>query len=244
MRLTRIHVPAPLAANSELLLPEGAANHLVRVLRLREGAELLVFDGQGHEHHASIARIQGAAVTVLIKSALARNNESPLHITLVQGVSRGERMDWTLQKATELGVSRIVPVLTERSVVRLDDKQAGKKQQHWQQIVSSACEQSGRSVVPNVALPCTLRAFLTTPSPATARYVLAPDGADSLANQTSVDQTVELLIGPEGGLDDSEIQHALLTGFKSVRLGPRILRTETAAIVALSVLQARRGDLG
>jgi 16S rRNA (uracil1498-N3)-methyltransferase len=242
MRLTRIHVPAALTIDQELLLPDTAANHLVRVLRLREGADLLVFDGQGHEHHASIARIQGAVVTVLIKAAVERNNESPLHIALIQGVSRGERMDWTLQKATELGVSRIVPVMTERSVVRLDDKQAAKKQQHWQQIVSSACEQSGRSVVPNVMPPCTLRTFLATPSSA-IRYVLAPEGAEALADQSSSHNSVELLIGPEGGLDDSEIQCAQQSGFKSVRLGPRILRTETAAVVALSVLQVQRGDL-
>lgn len=243
MRIPRIHVPMELQTGHELTLPEAATNHLVRVLRLREGAALTVFDGRGHEHYASIARLHGSTVVVQVGDALAPRGESPLPITLVQGISRGERMDWTLQKATELGVSRIVPVLTARSVVRLDDRQAAKKQEHWQQVVISACEQSGRTLVPEVAMPLSLRDYLAKLTATASRLLLNPEGADSLAGLSTLAGPVELLIGPEGGLDDDEIRIAQQAGFMSVRLGPRILRTETASVVALSVLQAMWGDL-
>ncbi|MGE0115930.1 MAG: 16S rRNA (uracil(1498)-N(3))-methyltransferase [Steroidobacteraceae bacterium] len=243
MRLTRIHVNAPLQVDSELPLPASGANHLVRVLRLREGAALIVFDGAGHEHHAEISRVDGNKVRVRVGNKLAGTTESPLHITLAQGISRGERMDWTLQKATELGVSAIAPVLTARSVVRLDDKQSGKKQEHWQGIVIGACEQSGRSIVPTVQTPVSLRNYLNNHNKDGMRFVLSPTAPASLAGLSSLSSKVELLIGPEGGLDDDEVMQAENAGFIPVRLGPRVLRTETASVVALSVLQALWGDL-
>ncbi len=169
--------------------------------------------------------------------------ESPLRITLVQAVSRGERMDWTLQKATELGVRTIVPVLSSRSVVRLDDKQAGKKLRHWQAVVAGACEQCGRSTVPEIRPPQELSHYLASSTREGQRFVLSPTGPASLAGLTSVGSRVELLIGPEGGLDDTELARAAASGHVPVRLGPRVLRTETAGIVALTVLQALWGDL-
>lgn len=244
MRLTRIHVPAALQVDAEVMLKPSAANHLVRVLRLNIGAALLVFDGQGHQHHAQISSINGSKVSVRVGAALPSNTESPVHITLVQGISRGERMDWTLQKATELGVSAIVPVLTARSVVRLDEQQAQKKLEHWQNIVIGACEQSGRSVVPSVHAPVTLSSYLATQRNDVLRLILDPAASASLASvANNASNNIELLIGPEGGFDDEEVLLAEQAGFTPVGLGPRILRTETAAVVALTVLQALGGDL-
>lgn len=242
MRLTRIHLPASLIIGSEILLPASACTHLLRVLRLREGAELVVFDGAGNEHSAELCRIVGHHVHVRIGTKINRASESPLHITLVQGISRGERMDWTLQKATELGISAIVPVLTTRSVVKLDDKQSAKKHDHWQSIVISACEQSGRSVVPKVHTPMSLNEYLSNKNNDHDRLLLEPNATTTLAGLAQASTHIDLLIGPEGGLDDSEIKQAKQANFKSVSLGPRVLRTETAAVVALSVLQAGWGD--
>jgi 16S rRNA (uracil1498-N3)-methyltransferase len=243
MRVTRVHVGLPLAADTDLLLPEAAAYHVARVLRLREGATLTAFDGSGHDFRCEILAIKGDEVRVRVVERTAGVPESPLKVTLVQAVSRGERMDWTLQKATELGVRAIVPVLSARSVVRLDERQAEKKVRHWQAIVAAACEQCGRSVVPEVRSPCDLAHYLASATREGQRLVLSPTGPASLAGLNSLGTRVELLIGPEGGLDDVEFERAAAAGFVPVRLGPRVLRTETAGIVALTVLQAMWGDL-
>jgi 16S rRNA (uracil1498-N3)-methyltransferase len=243
MRVTRVHVDGPLTPDTDLKLPEAAAYHVARVLRLREGATLLAFDGSGHDFRCEILAVKGDDVRVRIGARSAGLPESPLRITLVQAVSRSERMDWTLQKATELGVRAIVPVLSARSVVRLDARQSEKKMRHWQAIVAGACEQCGRSVVPEVRLPQDLARYLESPAREGQRLVLSPTGPASLAGLASVGARVELLIGPEGGLDDGELARAAATGFTPVRLGPRVLRTETAGIVALTVLQALWGDL-
>jgi 16S rRNA (uracil1498-N3)-methyltransferase len=243
MRLTRIHLAAALSTGTEMLLPKDAANHVVRVLRLREGAALIVFDGKGYEFRAELLSTEGGKATIVIREQRTVSSESPLRITLVQGISRGERMDWTLQKATELGVACIAPVLTARSVVRLDDKQTEKKLEHWQAVVIGACEQSGRSVVPEVQTPMSLPNYLSTHAKDGMRFVLSPTAPASLAGLSSLSNKVALLIGPEGGLDDDEVKLAEQAGFTPVRLGPRVLRTETASVVALSVLQALWGDL-
>ena len=243
MRLTRIFCDGALKSNSHLDLPAAGANHLVRVLRLREGAPLTVFDGVGNEFRADIARIAGDRVTVALGLQVPAATESPLNLTLIQGVSRAERMDWTLQKATELGVSAIAPVLTARSVVRLDARQAEKKLGHWRGIVISACEQCGRARLPSVAPPLSVRDYLGSVRKEGLRLVLSPVAPGSLAGLSSLPSKVELLIGPEGGLDDEELLAAERVGFMPVRLGPRVLRTETAAVVALTVLQALWGDL-
>jgi len=244
MRITRVYVDSPLTPDADLRLPEAAAYHVARVLRLREGATLTAFDGSGSDFRCEILSVKGDDVRVRVGARNAGLAESPLRITLVQAVSRSERMDWTLQKATELGVRTIVPVLSARSVVRLDESQAEKKMRHWQAIVAAACEQCGRSVVPEVRMPQDLARYLATSVREGQRLVLSPTGPASLTGLTSVGTRVELLIGPEGGLDDAELERGISAGFMPVRLGPRVLRTETAGIVALTVLQSLWGDLG
>ncbi len=243
MRIVRVHVEQPLVPDADVLLPEAAAYHVTKVLRLRAGAPLVAFDGSGSDFRCEILAIEGERVRVRVGARASGLAESPLGITLVQAVSRGERMDWTLQKATELGVRVIQPVLSARSVVRLDEKQAQKKLRHWQAIVAGACEQCGRSVLPEVRPPQELSAWLAQAPREGQRFVLSPSGPASLAGLASVSTRVKLLIGPEGGLEDAELARAVESGFAPVRLGPRVLRTETAGIVALTVLQALWGDL-
>jgi 16S rRNA (uracil1498-N3)-methyltransferase len=243
MRLNRVYSDQPLVAGATVSLPDAAAYHVFRVLRLRPGAPLVLFDGSGADYRCEIAAIDGERVLVSVGERSAGLRDSPLRITLVQAVSRSERMDWTLQKATELGVRCIVPVLSARSVVRLDERQADRKLRHWKSIVAGACEQSGRSTLPEVRSPLDLDRFLADSQREGQRLVLSPGGPASLAGLASMAAAVELLIGPEGGLDDAEIEAATRAGFSPVRLGPRVLRTETAGIVALAVLQAMWGDL-
>jgi 16S rRNA (uracil1498-N3)-methyltransferase len=243
MRTTRVFVGEPLVPDADVRLPAAAANHVGRVLRLREGAVIIAFDGSGNDYRCEILAVKGDEVRVRVGPRTAGLPESPLRITLVQAVSRGERMDWTLQKATELGVRTIVPVLSARSVVRLDADQAEKKLRHWQAIVAGACEQCGRSIVPELRAPQDLSRYLSSATREGQRFVLSPSGPASLAGLNSMGARVELLIGPEGGLDDVELERATAAGFTPVRLGPRVLRTETAGIVALTVLQSMWGDL-
>jgi 16S rRNA (uracil1498-N3)-methyltransferase len=244
MRLTRVHVPGPLAAGRRHTIEGDAANHIARVLRLGSGDGLVLFDGRGGEHAARIEGFKRGAVIVDVgeRSDVAR--ESPLSLTLAQGVSRGERMDWVIQKATEIGVTRIIPVLTERSVVKLDAKQSQRKLQHWQGIATAACEQSGRTRMPDITYPVGLHDFLQqdreTPG---ARLLLSPAGALRIGDLTKPDGGMTVLIGPEGGLAEPEQRAALAAGFVAVRLGPRVLRTETAAVAALTLLQHQFGDL-
>lgn len=243
MREVRVHVASPLSPDADVLLPEAAAYHVARVLRLRAGASVTAFDGSGSDYRCEVLEVRGDEVRVRVGARTAGLPESPLRITLVQAVSRSERMDWTLQKATELGVRTIVPVLSARSVVRLDERQAERKLRHWQAIVAAACEQCGRSVVPEVRAPRELARHLDSAAREGQRLVLSPSGPSSLAGLASVGTRVELLIGPEGGLEDAELDRAVGAGFTPVRLGPRVLRTETAGMVALAVLQALWGDL-
>jgi 16S rRNA (uracil1498-N3)-methyltransferase len=243
VRLSRVYCESALVAGTEVALPASAANHVARVLRLRAGAPIVAFDGSGNDYRCEIVAVEGARVRVLVGDATAGRRESPLAVTLVQAVSRGERMDLTLQKATELGVSVIVPVLSTRSVVRLDERQAAAKLRHWQAVVTSACEQSGRSVLPRVHAPLDLGRYLAESPRDGLRLVPNPRATESLAGLAVAPATAELLVGPEGGFEESELLGAERAGFRPVRLGPRVLRTETAGIVALAVLQARWGDL-
>jgi 16S rRNA (uracil1498-N3)-methyltransferase len=242
MRLTRIHVTGPLAVGSEIVLPAQAGEHLTRVLRLSPGAPFVMFDGRGGEYAAELAA-GGKPVRARVLRHDPVERESPLDITLLQGVARGERMDLIVQKATELGVGRIVPVLAERSVVKVDAKQRERKREHWQSIVVSACEQCGRNRVPEVASPLALGdAMAALPSNAT-RCLLEAEAPASLAVAARENRSFVLLIGPEGGLADHERQLARAHGFVAQRLGSRILRTETAGLAALATLQAIGGDL-
>ena len=243
MRLTRVHVPAPLTPGRRHTIEGEAANHITRVLRLKPGDQLILFDGRGGEHPASIEELRKAAVIVVVGDRSATTRESHLSLTLAQGVSRGERMDWVVQKATELGVTRIVPVLTDRTVVKLDATQSERKLAHWRGIAVAACEQSGRDKVPDVATPLALDAFLRSIDPRATRVLLSPSGTQRVSDLKSAEGGIVVLIGPEGGLAESEQRAALAAGFLAVKMGPRVLRTETAAVAALTLLQHQFGDL-
>ncbi|MEJ0036950.1 MAG: 16S rRNA (uracil(1498)-N(3))-methyltransferase [Gammaproteobacteria bacterium] len=244
MRLTRVYVEEALATGSNCVIGGSAANHVMRVLRLRDGDALTLFDGRGGEYGARIAGFRKDSVQVEVREHRKVERESGLNLTLAQGISRGERMDWVMQKATELGVARIVPLITERSVVKLDEKQRERKVEHWRAIVIAACEQSGRNRVPEIATPCAFREVLRPDDRAGRKLLLSPLGnlnARDLALAASEPAT--LLVGPEGGLSEEERDLAVDAGFEQVRMGPRVLRTETAAIAALTILQHDYGDL-
>ena len=241
MRVTRIHVPGPLAPGSEITLPEQAGEHLVRVLRLETGAHFIVFDGTGGEYTASLASA-GRQVRARVLDHTPVERESPLDITLLQGIARGERMDLIVQKATELGVARIVPLIAERSVVKIDAKQRERKRGHWQSIVVSACEQCGRNRIPEVAHPVSQDDAIAALPAGSRRCLLAADATQPLVSVAAGSNSMVLLIGPEGGLADNEQQHAMANGFVACLLGARIMRTETAGLAALAALQAVAGD--
>lgn len=245
MRIPRIFHPQALRDQHLVELSTTAAKHLSTVLRLKTGAPLVLFDGSGFEFEAVLEKTEKKHIWVSISRMHGPAAESPLRVTLAQGISRGERMDYTVQKAVELGVAGIIPVLTERSVVRLNEKSAARKQQHWQQVIISACEQSGRVHLPQVQPPVSLGTFLAARQPAHLKLVLGPQAEMTVSQLPKPpNNDVLLLVGPEGGLDDAELDAATRAGFLGVQLGPRILRTETAALVALSLLQGRWGDLG
>lgn len=249
MRIPRFYFPDPLALGARVALPPDAAHHAVRVLRLGENDLVRLFNGDGCEYRARIVRLGKQGVVVLIESGAPLSCESPLNVLLVQGISSGERMDYTLQKSVELGVGAIQPIQAERSVVKLSGERMQKRMQHWQSVVASACEQSGRNVVPEVRPVSGLMDWLAAVSGergegkgAALRIHLAPDAELSLRDLQKTDGQVVLAAGPEGGFSDNE--HAALQqqGFVAVRLGPRVLRTETAALAALAALQILWGD--
>jgi len=243
MRLTRIYVPAPLNAGVEIVLPAQAAEHLTRVLRLEPGARLTLFNGAGGEFSATLGERQGKQVRAQVQQHTPIERESPLDITLLQGVARGERMDLVVQKATELGVTRIVPVLAERSVVKIDAKLRERKREHWQAIAASACEQCGRNRVPDVAHAAALGDAIGQLAPGSLRCLLAADASTALTTAAAAGPTaIVLLIGPEGGLAENEEKFAHANGFISCSLGARVMRTETAGLAALATLQAIAGD--
>jgi 16S rRNA (uracil1498-N3)-methyltransferase len=246
MRLTRVYVPGPLAGLATLRLPAGPSGHLARVLRLDVGAALTVFDGCGGEYDATISAIAKQDVSIALGAHHAVERESPLAITLLQGTSRGERMDLIVQKATELGVTRIRPLRALRSSVKLDAETAARKRDHWQAVCASACEQCGRNLLPEVLPPLSV-AEACAADAAGLKLMLAVDGARPIAALLReagdrITQGVTLLVGPEGGLDPVEEIAAQRAGFSSALLGPRVLRTETAPLAALAALQTLAGD--
>jgi 16S rRNA (uracil1498-N3)-methyltransferase len=242
MRIPRLFLDQPLASGTQITLDRDASRYLLQVLRLKPGRELRLFNGDGQDFHARVVDAAKQA-RVEIVAALENAAESPLQITLIQAISKGERMDYTLQKSVELGVTAIQPVFSARSVVRLDGDRLDKKQQHWLGVMRSACEQCGRSVVPKLHTALPLSDWLTAQAPTSGGLLLAPDASQSLGQISPLATGHSLLIGPEGGLEDGEIAAAIAAGFAAVRMGPRVLRTETAAVAALAVLQARFGDL-
>jgi len=244
MRTPRLYHPSPLAADNRVELGASATKHLLTVLRLKPGAALVLFDGSGAEFDARLEESgkKGAWVTVTVRRE--PKVESPLSVTLAQGVSRGERMDYTVQKAVELGVAGVIPVLMERSVVKLDADNIKRKREHWQSVAVSAAEQSGRVRVPPVQPPRSFGAFLDGHRSGGLKLLLDPLAQHALKDLSPPkDNQVLLLVGPEGGLSEVERKAAQSAGFQGIKLGPRILRTETAALVALSLLQSLWGDL-
>ncbi|HZX77156.1 16S rRNA (uracil(1498)-N(3))-methyltransferase [Lysobacter sp.] len=243
MRLTRVHVDQPLSAGTELVLPESAAAHLVRVLRLGVGDACVLFNGDGHDYAARIVAAGKRELRVAIDSATRVERESPLSLVLLQGVARGEKMDLILQKATELGASAFHPLWSQRSEVKLDESRAEKRLAHWRSVVASACEQSGRAVVPEVAAPLSLAAVLGALPAGGTRLILDPEGEFAFGTlQLEAQQSAYLAIGPEGGWSPQDREQLRASGFRGLRLGPRILRTETAGLAAIAALQARFGD--
>lgn len=242
MRVIRAFVDAPLAPGLRLPLPEDAAAHLVRVLRLQAGDACVLFNGDGHDYPARIVAIGKRGAEAEVLSVHAVDNESSLRITLLQGIARGEKMDWILQKATELGIAAVAPVHSDRSEVKLEGERAGKRVAHWRSVLASACEQCGRARVPALAPPLPLREA-TLALPGVPRYLLDPEAAQAIATLPAPMEACVLAVGPEGGWSarDRELLHA--AGFTGLRLGPRILRTETAGIAAIAALQALFGDL-
>jgi 16S rRNA (uracil1498-N3)-methyltransferase len=242
MRVTRLHVESPLAVGARLALPEAAAGHLLRVLRAQAGDACVLFNGDGHDYDARIVATGKRDAEVEILAARAIGNESPLRIVLLQALARGEKMDWILQKATELGVAAIVPVASERSEVRLEGERAGKRSAHWRSVVASACEQSGRATMPAVAAPVPLADAMDGLPAGARRLLLDPQAAHGMGTLDVPDDGIVLAIGPEGGWSARDLATLRGNGFEGLRLGPRVLRTETAGIAAIAALQACHGD--
>jgi 16S rRNA (uracil1498-N3)-methyltransferase len=238
----RLYAALPLAPGAIVELPEAAAHHAARVLRLKVGDELTLFHGEGGEFAARIERIAARAVTVRVGDWLDVDRDSPLVVTLVQGLAAGDRMDYVIQKAVELGVAAVRPVTAMRSVARLDASRAEKRLLHWRQIAISACEQCGRNRIPEVFPLLDLDSWLEQTSRVSLRLLLAPDVKGTLPGMPRPPGGIELLVGPEGGLAPEEVTAALRAGFTAVRLGPRTLRTETAALAALAALSTLWGD--
>jgi 16S rRNA (uracil1498-N3)-methyltransferase len=244
MRIPRIHVPHPLQPGHDIDLPLQAAEHLARVLRLDRGHPLRLFNGDGREYAGEIASLAKRAVSARVLELLpATERESPLRITLAQGIARGDKMDWILQKATELGVARIVPLVSDRTEVKLDAERARKRLAHWQAVLVSACEQCGRNRVPELAEPAKLHDWAAGLGEESGlRLALDPQGAARTRDLASGTRAT-LAVGPEGGLSDKDLATLGQAGFRGLRLGPRILRTETAGLAAVAALQAIHGDV-
>ena len=245
-RINRFFHQGEINVGENISLTKDVSGHIQRVLRLNVDQEIQLFNGNGSNYQATITHA-GKVVSVVICSEQVAANESNLAIHLGQAISRNERMDYTLQKSVELGVHEITPLITERVQFRFDEKRQTKKMQHWQRIIASACEQSGRAYIPMLNTPVSLNQWVEATK--TKGLLLVPTANNGLmdvelAEGTNNDQRLRLLVGPEGGLSDREIAYVLSNDrFEGIRLGPRILRTETAALTSISILQARFGDL-
>lgn len=243
MRQSRFYSDTKLALGAKVKLSGNAAAHATRVLRMAVGDTLILFNGDGSDYTSELISIKKHEVMAKVKSSTVVDNEPPLPITLLQGISSGDRMDYTIQKAVELGVKHIQPIATARSVVKLNQQRAVKRLTHWQNVAISACEQSGRAFVPAVAAPLSVSDWLANnPGNASCRILLNPTGAKRLTSLDKPTAEIELLIGAESGLSPAEIETALKHGFQSIVLGPRILRTETAALTAIASMHTLWGD--
>ncbi len=242
MRMPRIYLPVPLAVDAEVELDDNAFRHAVQVLRLKQGYQMILFNGEGGEYTAILSQLSRRSARVRITGFSETNSESPLATHLALGISKGERMDFAMQKAVELGINEITPLYTAHCVVSLDAKRQQKRLQHWQAVIIAACEQSGRNVLPQLHGP---RPFETWCAEAQAglKLILDPQQNTRLASLARPCGTVLLAVGPEGGFSEQEITQASAAGFTGIGLGPRVLRTETAALTALAAVQVLWGDL-
>ena len=240
MRNPRIFCEQPLQADSSITLPDSAANHVGRVLRMKAGEPLILFNGTGGAWQGAVESMSKKAVTVKLSSFIAADAQSPLTIELGQSLSRGERMDYVIQKATEVGVTSITPLWSERCEVKLKTERLDKRRQHWQKVAISACEQSGRNIIPTINAPMKMEQWLS--SRKTQLNVVLHHRASKKLSDFAPANSISLLIGPEGGLTSYEIELAERQQFNALALGPRVLRTETAPVVAISLLQYLWGD--
>lgn len=238
----RFFIDQPLTVGQHIAAPAGLLAHL-KARRVAPGETVTLFNGRGGEYPARVERLDKRSAAVTVEAFVEREAESPLAVTLLQGVSKGERMDFAVQKAVELGVARIVPVLTRHCVVRLDEERGAKRRAHWQKVAISACEQCGRNVVPTIEPPVTLDKALAETDQTEVRLLLATSGDTNVKTAVGGARNVALLVGPEGGLHPDEETMAGEKGFVSLTLGPRTLRTETAAVAALAAIQTIAGDL-
>lgn len=241
MRTPRFYEPQPLTENSTITLSDDATQH-IRVLRLTEGAEIVLFNGEGGQFSAQLVEVQKRSCKAQLKSFQQTDNESPLHLHLGQVISRGDRMEFVVQKAVELGVNEITPLISERCGVKLNAERMAKKQQQWQKIAIAACEQSGRNIVPVIHKTETLQAWCEEQIDC-CKLTLHPRAKHSINTLNQDINHVRLLIGPEGGFSDDEVKLTETLNFTETLLGPRVLRTETAALTAITALQCRFGDL-
>ena len=243
MRIPRIFTNSPLAVGSQCQLDDNAANHVGRVLRMQAGQALLLFNGDGHDYHATITEAGKKHVLVAVTEAAENETESPLRVVLAQTLSKGDRMDYAVQKAVEMGVSEIVPLTTERCDVKLKGDREDKRLRHWQQVAISAAEQCGRARIPEIQPVMTVQQWLEHARACDLRLVLHHRTERSL-NTLEKPSSIALMIGPEGGLTAEEIALAEDNGFLPVALGPRVLRTETAPVAAIALCQWLWGDIG
>lgn len=241
MMVSRFFFPSPLGDTPECVeLPEALAHHAVRVLRLRDGDAVVLFDGSGWEWPGRL-EVEGRVCRARLDEPLKLERESPLELVLVQSLASGDKMDWVVQKAVELGVKRVVPLRAERSVLRLSGERAVKRVAHWYQTAISACEQCGRNRVPEIGAVSDLDEVLQ-PEPGVQRFFLAPEGAVQLAEILPPAGRIEVFVGPEGGWSAAELDELRRARCVPLRLGPRVLRTETAGLAALAAMQAVWGD--
>jgi 16S rRNA (uracil1498-N3)-methyltransferase len=242
MRIPRIYLPQPLISGNDIELDANALRHVVQVLRLKAGHPLILFNGDGGEYKAELSNVERRRATVRIGDFQDIRRESGLFTHVGLGISKGERMDFALQKAVELGVSEITPLFTEHCVVQLNDSRALKKQDHWQAVIISACEQSGRNRLPTLNAAQAFSHWIDNPQIIT-KLILDPGASESLSAIKIKSPEVTLAIGPEGGFSHTEIEQAMKSDFIGVTLGPRVLRTESAAIASLAAIQTLWGDL-
>ena len=243
MRCPRVYIDTPLSIGIDFSLPQHVTRHLVTVLRRKRGQTIHVFNGTGGCYLAEIVSQDKRSAIIKIIEFLDEECESPLKITLAQGISRGQHMDYTIQKSVELGVQRIVPILTEYGNVHLDEQRKQKRLEHWNKIIISACEQCGRNRLPELLNPVTISEWLSIDQ-SSVKLILEPTATENLKSSSAPEQSISVLLGPEGGFSDFEIEAAVAHGFRTVKFGPRVLRTETAAGAILTAIQTLWGDMG